>query len=128
MVPPEEGIERFRDKEDEETPPPILPSASRGITLTEAEISTLRREGIAVDNDNNPTPENAMQSDDFFPTPSSLNFGFHGVDPWRQSGNFLVGGGNLKMTPIPGIQHIYPLDFFTKLYLMEETKIHPGQV
>ena len=41
----------FRYKEDEETPLPILPSGSRGITVTEADISTLRREGIAVYDD-----------------------------------------------------------------------------
>ena len=81
MVPPEEGIDRFRDKEYKETPLPILPSGSRGITVTEAGITTLRCEGIAVDDNNKPRPENVIQYDDVFPTPSSLTFGFYDVNP-----------------------------------------------
>ena len=45
-LPPEEGVDRFRDKEDEDNTPPILLSDSNGITVTEADIATLRREGI----------------------------------------------------------------------------------
>ena len=63
-----------------------------------------------------------MQSYDFLPTPSSLNFEFHGVDPWRQSGNSPVGRAKLKMTPIPRIQHISRLHFFMKLYFMDYIK------
>ena len=37
----EEGIERFKVKEYEETPLPILHSGSRGITVMEADISTI---------------------------------------------------------------------------------------
>ena len=48
VVPPEEGIDRVRDKEDKETPLPILPSVSHRITVTEADISTLRCEVIAL--------------------------------------------------------------------------------
>ena len=43
VVPPEEGVDRFRDKENEEIPLPILPSGSSVITVTEADISTLCR-------------------------------------------------------------------------------------
>ena len=39
-VPPENIVDRFRDKEDEETPLPILPSVGRGFTVTEDDIST----------------------------------------------------------------------------------------
>ena len=39
-VPPEDRVDRFRDKEDEETPLPILPSVGRGFTVTEDDIST----------------------------------------------------------------------------------------
>ena len=81
-------MDRFRDKENEEIPLPILPSGSSGITVKEAYIATLCHEGIAVDDDNNLTPENIMQSDDVLPKPSSLTFGFHSVNPWHQSGNF----------------------------------------
>ena len=82
VVPPEEGVDKFRYKEEEETPLHILPSGSRGITVTEADIATLRREGmISVDDNNNPYPENAMQSDDVFSTPSSITFGIYCVDP-----------------------------------------------
>ena len=35
----------------------------------EYEISTLSCEGIAVDDENEPAPENVMQSDDVLPTP-----------------------------------------------------------
>ena len=68
-----------------------------------------------VDDNNKTDPENVMQSDDILPTPSSLTFVFHGVDPWCQGGNFPVGRDKLKMTPIPRIQHKYRLDFFMKL-------------
>ena len=64
VVPPEEGVYRFRYKEDEETPLPIIPSGSCGITVTKADIDTLCCEGIAVNNDNDPAPENVMKSDD----------------------------------------------------------------
>ena len=118
MVPPEEGVDRFRDKENEGTPLPILPSGSRGITVTESDISTLHHEGISVNDDNNPAPENVMQYDGVLPTPSSLTFGFHGVDPWHQSGNFPVGRAKLKMTPNPKIQHMSRLNFFIKFYFV----------
>ena len=106
VVPPEEGVDRFRDKEDEDTPLPTLLSCSLTITVMEADIATLRRAGIAVDDENYPVPENFMQYDDVFPTPSSLTFVFHGVDPWRQSGDFPVGRAKLKMTSIPRIYHM----------------------
>ena len=85
MVPTEEGVDRFRYKEDEETPLPTLPPGSRGITAAEADISTLRCQVISVNGDNNPAPENFIQSDYALPTPSSLTFGFRGIYPWRQS-------------------------------------------
>ena len=47
--------------------------------MTEADIATILHEVIVVDEDNKPAPENAMQSDDVLPTPSSLTFGFHDV-------------------------------------------------
>ena len=85
VVPPEEGVDRFRDKEDEDAPLPILPSGSCGITMTEADIATICLEGISVDEDKNPALYNIMQSDDVLPTPSSLTID---VDPqldfWRQ--------------------------------------------
>ena len=93
----------------------ILLSYSCGITVTKANISKLRREEIAV-------PENVLKSDDEFPTPSFLTFVFHVVDPWCKSGNFPVGRANLKMTPNPRIKHIYPLNLFMKLYLMDYIK------
>ena len=43
VVPLEEGIDRFRYKEYEETPMPILHSGSHGITVAEAGITMLRR-------------------------------------------------------------------------------------
>ena len=122
VVPPEEGVYRFIDKEDKETPLPILPPGSRGITVLEADIEMLRREGIAVDDDNKPYHENFMQYDDVLPTPSSLTFGFHGINPWLQIGNFPVGRANPKMTPNQKIQHMSRLDFFVKLYFMDYIK------
>ena len=47
----------------------ILPSGSRGITVTEADIDTLRREGKSVNDENEPAPENVMHYDDVLPTP-----------------------------------------------------------
>ena len=90
--------------------------------MTEANIATLRREGIAVDDDNNPPPENDLNSDDALPLPSSLILGFHGINPWCQSGNFYVRRAKLKMTPIPWIQHMSHLNFFMNLYFMEHIK------
>ena len=119
LVPPEEGVDRFRDKEDEDNPLTILSSGSLGVTVTESDISTLRREWVSVEEDNEPAPENIMHSDDVLPTPSLLTFGFHGVDPWRQSGNFPVKRAKLKMTPNPRIQHISRLYFFMKLYFVD---------
>ena len=122
MVPPEVGVDTFRDKEDEENPLPIFPSGSHGITVTEADMSTLRREGIAFDDNNDPAPENVMQYDDVFSTPSSPTFGFRGINNLRQSGNFPVGRAKLKTTPIQRIQHMSRLDFFIKLCFMEYIK------
>ena len=119
MVPPEDGVERFRDKEEEETLLTIPHSGSCGITVTEAGIDTVLCEGIAVNNDNNPDPENVIRSDDVLPTPSPLTFGFHDVDPWGQSGNFPVGKARLKMNTNPRIQHMSCLDLFTKLYFID---------
>ena len=88
----------------------------------EADIVMLRCEWIAVDGDNKPAPDNCMQSDDVLPTPSSLTFGFHGLDPWIHSGKFPVGRDKLKMNPNQRIQHMSHLDFFIKLYFMDHIK------
>ena len=122
MVPSEEGVDRFRDKEYEETPLPILPSGSRRITLTEDGIATLRCEGIVVENNNEPDPENSMQSDYVLTTYSALTSEFHGVDPWRQSGKFPVGRAKPKTTSNPIIQHMSLINFFMKLYFMDNIK------
>ena len=83
VFPPEEGVDRFSDKEDEYTPLSILHSGSCRITVAEADISMLHHEVISGTGKNDPAPDNVIQYDYFFPTPSSLTFGFHGVDPWR---------------------------------------------
>ena len=59
-----------------------------------------------------------MHYDDVLPTPSSMAFGFNGVDTLRHSGNFPVGRTRLNMTLIPMIQHIYHLEFIMTLYFM----------
>ena len=82
----------------------------------------LYHEGKAVDDDNNPAPENFMQSDNILSPPSSLTFGFHGVNPWHQSGNLPVGSSNLKMTLIPNIQHMYRLNVFMKFHFIDYIK------
>ena len=96
MVPPEEGVDRFIYKEYKETPLIIFPLVSSEITVTESDIVPLRPGGVAVYGNNKPAPEKSMRSDDVLPPPSSLTFGFHGVDTWRQSGNFPVGRANLN--------------------------------
>ena len=53
VVPPEEGVDRFRDKEYEETPLTTLPSGICGITVTKVATATLHCEGIAVDDEKN---------------------------------------------------------------------------
>ena len=68
----------FRYKEDEETPLPILPSGISGIPVTEADIATIRLDGISVNDKDDPVTENSMQYDDVLPTPSSLTFVFLG--------------------------------------------------
>ena len=68
VVPQEEGVDRFKDKEDEDTPLSILPSGSCGITVTEADIAMIRYEGISVTGDNYPAPDNIIQYDDVLPT------------------------------------------------------------
>ena len=87
--------------------------------MTEAEISTLRREGIAVNYNNEPAHYNFMQYDNVLPIPSSLTSGFHDVDPWRQSGKFSVGRAILKMIPNPRIQQMSRLYFFMEFYFMD---------
>ena len=59
-----------------------------------------------------------MHYDDVLPNPSSLAFGFNGVNPWRHSGDFPVGRTRLNMTLIPMIQYIYHLELFMTLYFM----------
>ena len=122
VVPPDEGVDRFRDKEDEDTPLPILPSSISGITVTEDDIDTHRREGVAIYYDNEPAPYNSLQYDYVLPIPSSLTFLFHDVDPRSQSGNSPVGRVRLKITPKPRIHHMSRLGFFVKLYSMDYIK------
>ena len=96
-MPPEDGVEGLRGKEDEETPLHILPSGSRGVTATKNDINTLRFEVIMVNNDNEPAPDNVYNSEDVLPAPETVNFGFQGINPWCQSGNSPVGKARLKM-------------------------------
>ena len=63
-----------------------------------------------------------MHPDDVFPNHSSLTFGFHGIYPWHQSGNFPVGRAKMKMTPTPRIQHMSRLELFMNLYFMDYIK------
>ena len=42
VLPSKEGVGKSRYKKDEETPLLIFPSGSRGITVTQADIATLR--------------------------------------------------------------------------------------
>ena len=90
------------DKEDEDTPLPTLPSGSCGITVMEADTATLCSEGIAVDDNKDPAPDNVMHSDNVLSTPSSLTID---VEPqlyfwsqliWEMIDNTLdlvIGGG-----------------------------------
>ena len=48
VVPPEKRVYIFRDKEDEETPLPILTSGIHGIAVMEDEIAMLHFEGTEV--------------------------------------------------------------------------------
>ena len=49
-------MDRFRDKEDKDTPLPILPYVSGVVTVTKFNISTLHHEFIVVDYDSYPRP------------------------------------------------------------------------
>ena len=86
--------------------------------MTESDIAMLCSEGIAFNDNNNLDPENVMQSDDVLPIPLSLTFGFHSINPWRQSGNFPFERSKLKIAPHPRIQHISRLNFSMKLYFV----------
>ena len=81
-VPLEDGVDRFREKEDEETPLPILNSGSRIVTFTKDDIVALRLEDIMVEDDNDPDPEKVFHSGDVLPAPKTLNSGFQGIVPW----------------------------------------------
>ena len=94
VVTPEERVYRFRYKEDKETPLPILPSGSHGITATEAYIVTLRHEGIEVNDNKNPAPENFMRSGDVFPTPLHSHSYFVESILGARVVNYLLGGPN----------------------------------
>ena len=111
-MPPEEEVDRFRYKKDEEIPLPILTSSCRGVTVTKYDITTLRREGIVVYNDNDPDPEIVVRYKSSLPSPETLNFGFQGIDPWCQSGNLPFGKSKLNMVSNISVQHMSCLDFF----------------
>ena len=109
VVPPEEGVDRSRDKENKETPLPILPSGSRGITVAEADITTLCREGISVDNDNDPAPDTVIQFDNVLPTPSSLTIDVEPqLDFWRQLEWDMVDNTLDEETEAGGVDGIQP--------------------
>ena len=72
-----------------------------------------------VNYDNELDPDNVMQYDDVLPSPSSLTFGFYGIDPWSQSGKLPVGRAKMKMNLIPRIQHMSCINFPVKFYFME---------
>ena len=84
-MPKEDGVDQFRDTEDEETPISIVTSEICDVTFMEYNISTLRCNGIVVDDDNDPEPENVFNHEKFLPFPETLSFGFQVTGPWRQS-------------------------------------------
>ena len=106
LVPQEDGVDRFRDKEGKETSLPILPSVSHGVTVKKYDISTLRHEGILIDNDNDPVPENVLHSEDVWPAPKTLNLRFQGIISWHHNRNFPVGKENIKMVSRIRVQHM----------------------
>ena len=95
-MPLEDRVYRFRDKEYEENPLPIIPYGSRGVTVTKDNISTLNREDNVVDDGNDPVPENVLHSEDVLPSHETLKIVYQGIKPWHQSRNFPVGKVNLK--------------------------------
>ena len=102
MAPQEEGVESFIDKEDKYTPLPILPSGSCGITVTEADIATLRREVISFNDDNDPSPENVMHYDDVLPTPNHVPLDFMASILGVRVGTSLLGGSRWKLLQTQG--------------------------
>ena len=105
-MPPEDGIDRFRDEEDEDTPMHILPSYSHGVTLTKENIYTLQRECTVVGDYNDNAPDNVSNSKDVLTAPEKLNFGFQGINPWHQGGNFPARNSRPKMIFNIRVQHI----------------------
>ena len=82
-MPLENGLDRFREKEDKETYLTIFPSESRSVTVIKDYISTLRNYGIVVEYDNDTDPDSVLHSKDVLPSPEKLKFGFQGIEPWR---------------------------------------------
>ena len=114
-MPPEDGVDRCIDKDNEETPLPILTYGSHDVTVTEYNIDTLCREGSVAENDNYPDPENGLHSEDILPSPEIINFGFQVAGPWHQSGNFPVGKEKIKTVSNIRVQHMSHLDLLCKL-------------
>ena len=131
-MPLEDEVERFREKEDEETTLPILPYGSRGVTVTKYDNTTLCCEGIVVEEDNYTAPENVLHSEDVLPAPKTFNFRIQGINLCHQGGNLPVGKENLKMVSNIRVQRMSCLNFFFQLYFMKniedvaipETNIH----
>ena len=117
-MPPEEGVDRFRYKEDEETPLHILLSGSRDFTVSKDNIATICSEGVLIDGDNEPTPENILDSKDVLNAPDTLNLGFEFIYPWRQNGKFPVGKARIKMVSNIRVQHMSLFDIFFQMNLM----------
>ena len=105
-MPPEYGVDRFIDEDNEETLLKILPSGSCGITVTKDKIATFRCEGIVVDNDNEPAPENVLNSKDVIYATETLSFGFQGIRPLYQSGKLTIGKKKLKIVSNIRVHHM----------------------
>ena len=120
-MPPEEGVDRFRYKEDEETPLHILLSGSCDVTVSKDNIATICSEGVLIDGENEPTPENILDSKDVLNAPDTLNSGFEFIYPWRQNGNFTVGKARLKMVSNIKVQNMLYFEIIY-IYLLREVR------
>ena len=83
-MPTEDGVDRFRDKEDKNTPLHILPSSSSRVTFIRYDIAKICCDCIVVEDNNDPAPDNVLKYEDVLPAPEKINFGFQDIDPWSQ--------------------------------------------
>lgn len=114
-----EAVGRTSGETDALELPPV--PSGRAVNFTTDDLAALQRQGIQVDDDNAPAPENIPVPTEE-PMEEAGGWGFDGLDQWRARGCALRSKPRFKNVSTSRLQHMTSLDIFLLLFPVDYIK------